>query len=147
MQTDARLYNCHLCHCQVIVCRHCDRGQIYCSSQCASKARRLSCRAAAKRYQNTYQGRLKHAARQHRYRVRIAQRVKKVTHQGSKKNTIYGVLPTTSNQVNQPVTDAIKAELCCHFCKRIVSDCLRTGFIRHSHSDMTLRCQRIAQGP
>jgi len=75
----ARLYVCLRCRAQVLVCSHCDRGQIYCAGACAQEARQRSRQAAGKRYQATYRGRLNHAARAGRYRARQ----KIVTHQGS----------------------------------------------------------------
>jgi hypothetical protein len=46
----------------------CDRGQVYCTGDCAKKARRQSMREAGRRYQASQKGRLAHAARQRRYR-------------------------------------------------------------------------------
>jgi hypothetical protein len=56
----------------------CDRGQVYCTGECAKKARRQSMREAGRRYQASKKGRQAHAARQSRYREkkrRIAPRV------------------------------------------------------------------------
>ena len=75
MESTARLYNCARCHCQVIICSYCDRGNIYCDKSCADLARKTSLRKAGKRYQRSYRGRLKHAERQRHYRARC----KKVT--------------------------------------------------------------------
>ena len=77
--TTTRFFLCAGCRAQVLVCRRCDRGQIYCASACAQEARQRSRQAAGKRYQATYRGRLNHAARAGRYRARQ----KIVTHQGS----------------------------------------------------------------
>jgi hypothetical protein len=79
MEITARLFNCARCRCQVAICSRCDRGNIYCSPRCSQRARRESQRAAGRRYQNTFQGRLAHAERQRRYRARRQE----VTHQGS----------------------------------------------------------------
>jgi hypothetical protein len=46
----------------------CDRGQVYCTGDCAKKARRQSMREAGRRYQASKKGRLAHAARQRKYR-------------------------------------------------------------------------------
>jgi hypothetical protein len=46
----------------------CDRGQVYCTGDCAKKARRQSMREAGRRYQASKKGQLAHAARQRRYR-------------------------------------------------------------------------------
>ena len=80
----ARLFVCTGCRRQVLICRCCDRGQIYCAGNCAPHARRRSLLAAGRRYQTSRRGRLAHAVRASRYRARG----KKVTHHGSP------VLPT-----------------------------------------------------
>ena len=64
---------------QVIVCRCCDRGQIYCAAECARQARQESQRAAAQRYQASLSWPARAAERSRRYRARQ----KIVTHQGS----------------------------------------------------------------
>jgi hypothetical protein len=75
-----RLYSCGRCACQVRICRGCDHGNQYCASECAAVRRRESRRRAGARYQLSYRGALRHAARQRTWRLRQAQ---KVTHQGS----------------------------------------------------------------
>jgi hypothetical protein len=77
--TPARLYVCVRCRTQVLICRCCDRGQIYCASGCAREVRSDAQRAAGRRYQASRRGRLTHAARARRWRARR----KNVTHQGS----------------------------------------------------------------
>jgi hypothetical protein len=44
----ARLFLCARCRAQVVICRDCDRGQIYCTSRCAQDARRNAQRAAGR---------------------------------------------------------------------------------------------------
>ena len=80
MQSSARVFNCARCRCPVVICSHCDRGNLYCGKRCSETARRQSRREASERYQKTRRGRRAHAERQRRYRQR---RRKKVTHQGS----------------------------------------------------------------
>ena len=75
----ARFFLCCLCRQQVLICSHCDRGQIYCAGDCRGYGRRMRRREAASRYQRSRQGRFNHAARSRRYRARQ----KIVTHQGS----------------------------------------------------------------
>ena len=75
-----RLYSCRRCAQQVRICRRCDRGHQYCAGECARIRRGESLRRAAQRYQQSYRGACRHAARQRAWRVRHAQ---KVTHQGS----------------------------------------------------------------
>lgn len=69
MKCVARLYDCLSCMTKVIICSNCDRGNVYCV-QCAPIAKAKSKKAAAKRYQNSRQGRLNHAKRQRAYRQR-----------------------------------------------------------------------------
>ena len=76
MENSGRLFNCCHCKCQVFICSHCDRGNIYCR-QCSASMRKKSVQAAGKKYQSTFLGKSKHAARQSRYRQSL---VKKVTH-------------------------------------------------------------------
>lgn len=86
----ARLFLCVRCRQQVVLCSHCDHGQVYCSPVCSLAARREHRRHSAQRYQGSRRGRLKHAARTACWRRR--QRalcvagtevgVNKVTHQG-----------------------------------------------------------------
>jgi hypothetical protein len=91
----ARRFVCARCRAPVLVCSHCDRGQIYCAGGCSATARQLRQRDAARRYQDSLRGRFKHAARTQRWRGRqavlaisaatsAAQSVtQSVTHQGS----------------------------------------------------------------
>jgi hypothetical protein len=86
----ARLFLCARCRDQVLLCSHCDRGQQYCSRACSSVSRRERRREAAKRYQSSRRGQLKHAARAARWRQRhrslrnpgSIDDADKVTHQG-----------------------------------------------------------------
>ena len=71
----ARLYNCARCHCQVVICGRCDRGNIYCPN-CAPVAFRESHRRADAEYQKTDRGKQNHKARQQRY-------LEKMTDKGS----------------------------------------------------------------
>jgi len=79
-QESYRLYSCRRCARQVRICRRCDRGNRYCADGCAQIRRRESRCRASERYQQSYHGGLKHAARQRDWRQRQQQ---KVTHQGS----------------------------------------------------------------
>ena len=79
-QESYRLYSCRCCAKQVRICGRCDRGNRYCAEGCAQIRRRESRCRASDRYQQSYRGALKHAARQRAWRRRERQ---KVTHQGS----------------------------------------------------------------
>ena len=87
MKNAARLFACASCHRQVVLCRRCDHGNIYCSRGCGDRARQHAQRLAGRRYQDSRRGRHKHAQRQRRYRERRRRRapekrlrVQKVTH-------------------------------------------------------------------
>ena len=90
MARSARLFLCARCRDQVLLCSHCDRGQLYCSPACSLAGRRERRRQTAQRYQHSRGGRLKHAARsacwrQRRRSLRQASAggdIDKVTHQG-----------------------------------------------------------------
>ena len=90
MLRSARLFLCVRCRAQVLLCSHCDRGQVYCTRTCSFAARRERRRHTAKRYQDSRGGRLKHAARTAIWRKRRRSQqlasaggdIDKVTHQG-----------------------------------------------------------------
>ena len=119
MNPIARLYQCALCHIQTIICAWCDRGNIYCSEGCSTSARSASCRASNRRYQNTFKGRQKHAARQSSYRIRQ----KKVTDQGSPS-------PLTNDLLPKATDERIKLPSHCHFCGRACDVFVRCRFLR-----------------
>ena len=60
------------CGRRFFICSRCDRGQVYCSSNCREKARRQQLRAANLRHQQSEEGRLDHRDRQRAYRQRLA---------------------------------------------------------------------------
>jgi len=152
-----RLYICGRCAQQVRICRDCDRGNRYCAHGCAQIRRDESLRRAAERYQQSYGGACKHAARQIGWRLRHAY---KVTHQGSQPSAVaLIVVPTstatpmeapyanTASVKPQPHTAALEARLsirrkrwplrhagsaeprCC-FCGCVLSDFARLGPLR-----------------
>lgn len=124
MNNTARLFNCASCRCQTIICTHCDRGNIYCGSDCARKLRTQNHRIANRIYQKTFRGSQKHAARQKRYRLRKKQ---KVTDQGSALISQNDLLPATENDTKKITSE----QMHCHFCKKIVSHYLRNGYLRY----------------
>jgi hypothetical protein len=71
------------CHAVFWICRHCDRGQRYCSRVCRTLARLQQRRSANRRHQRSLEGRLDHRDRQRRYRCRWAQDRPRVTGQAS----------------------------------------------------------------
>jgi len=130
MENTARLYHCARCHRQVMICRQCDRGNIYCPDGCAEAARRDSLRAAGRRYQQSRQGRVKHAERQRRYRARR----RKVTHHGSLVWWVDDSLcpgperSAHSNKAGSAPLDGIQ----CHFCRRACRPFLRQDFLHRA---------------
>jgi len=126
----ARLFLCRDCRVQVIVCGCCDRGQIYCRTGCAPRARRRSLLAAGQRYQASPAGRRAHAARQGRYRAHH----QIVTHQGSPRSAAGDLLapdatipaPDDSFSPGQARPPAPR----CHWCGRPCLPWLRQEFLR-----------------
>lgn len=72
-----RFFFCARCRTPTHVCRRCDRGQIYCSRDCSSEARRSRQRETRARYQASPRGRQMHVERSRRYRAK-----QRVTDQG-----------------------------------------------------------------
>ncbi len=141
METSARLYNCARCHQQVILCSHCDYGNIYCFDGCAQEAKILSLREANKRYRESPLGRQNAARRQAEFRQRNRLEEssdpssepspeKKVTHQGSEEEP--APAPIASESIEGDV-----GEYHCHCCGRPVDFYLRSGFIRHQHNTLS----------
>ena len=58
------------CHQVFWICRHCDRGQHYCSHPCRLQTRRQQHRLANRRHQQSPEGRQDHRDRQRAYRRR-----------------------------------------------------------------------------
>ena len=135
MCSSGRLYNCVGCQRQVIICSHCDRGNIYCSGYCSEQSRREKHREAAERYQSSHQGRRLHAQRQQHYRQRQKE---KVTHQGSPARTACDSITTgLKTEISQPAAPLFskKTGFVCHFCGVQCSEYLRWDFLRRrSHS-------------
>lgn len=117
------------CHAVFWICRHCDRGQRYCSPACRAQARLQQRRRANRRHQQSPEGRLDHRDRQREYRKRCAQRTPpaRVTDQGSLSIASSGTMPewdTPSTPAAIPASSA--------------PDLLRRG--PHSRPCLRLRC-------
>ncbi len=119
MKKSARLFTCVLCRSQVIICSDCDRGNIYCGTNCSQPARVHSLRMANQLYQKSFRGKQKHAERQRRYRAR---KNKKVTDQGSPALPTNDLLPRVPNERTTTVN-------VCNFCGKSCSLFIRTGFL------------------
>jgi hypothetical protein len=100
MDDSHRIFHCVRCSTQVILCRSCDRGNIYCSAICADEQRRKSLQRASKRYQGSDIGKSKHALRQAKYRERLAEANQKVTHQGSNFAAVSSPVVTGNDALN-----------------------------------------------
>lgn len=134
MELTPRLFLCALCYEQVIICTHCDRGNIYCSVSCSSTARKNSLREAGSRYQRSHNGRLNHALRQRHYMQRLRQFKNKMTHQGSIGTTSDGLLPLVKNKATKTCKRHISGPIICCLCSSIVSPLLRSRFLRYGIS-------------
>jgi len=152
METTARIYNCVRCHRQVVLCSHCDRGNIYCFGECSQQARQDSCRDANRRYRQSRKGRFNAALRQAKYRRQQQQDLaldpapeQKVTHHGStedptsvsitvvsEKSSLLQKHATAVGPSDLKVT--IDGETHCHCCGRTVSPYLRSRYMRQRHS-------------
>ena len=142
MEPTSRLFLCAHCRKQVIICRRCDRGQIYCAEGCSQIARVSSLRAAARRYQQSRPGRIKHAERTRRYR----RRQQKVTHQGSEPAAEDDLLATSSPMMRK--SDVLEAQpvvqgtVRCHFCGQCCSVFVRQSFLRHQREPNIVKLNR-----
>ncbi len=126
----ARLFLCTRCRTQVLICSRCDRGQIYCAGSCAQEARRDAQRVAGRRYQMSRRGRLAHAARARRYRVRQ----KNVTHQGSPPLPSHDCLsPGSAVSASKPPPPGElpwPSSWRCHWCRSRCPRLVRRDFLR-----------------
>ena len=139
MCRSARLYNCARCHHQVIICSHCDRGNIYCSGHCSTQSRLEKQQEANCRYQSTAKGRHGHATRQQHYRQRQKQ---KVTYQGSVDLASYDLLhaePEGDKTVKKAATSPLLTDQSahvCHFCGCRCMQSLRWVFLHQQASQV-----------
>jgi hypothetical protein len=124
--SSARLFLCNHCRQQVIICRRCDRGQVYCSPVYALEVRRRNQRDARRRYQATDRGRRMHADRNRKYRARGS----RVTDQ----SWTFSPQPETARAAamatQPPVMIAARRITACDLCGNPVSDRVRLSPIR-----------------
>lgn len=133
----ARLFWCERCRAQVLICSHCDRGNVYCAD-CAREARRRSQREAGRRYQASRRGRFNHAMRSRRYRARK----NNVTHQGSPPDRTDDLLVVSLVVVamNPASTDRIsRPRWHCHCCGRRCPEFVRRAFLQRRRDSWTNR--------
>ena len=117
-----RLFLCAGCRRQSLVCRRCDRGEVYCGRGCATEARRGWQREARRRHQATDRGRQMHAERSRKYRTRG----RRVTDQG---RASAGIASAGHPSVGHP---AMKARIAVNIATGLGSACHRCG---HSVAD------------
>ena len=133
-----RWFVCGRCRVQVLLCRRCDRGQIYCGPRCSMAARRGFQRAAGQRHQSSRGGRVLHAARSKRWRLRVAQRALLkvapadfVTHQGSLGASADAPLAPCDPDPAAPVEPSIPSALRCRRCGCALPSWVRSRFVRY----------------
>jgi hypothetical protein len=130
MESTGRIFKCARCFKQVIICSRCDRGQRYCSPDCSETARNHSQRAASHRYQQSREGRIKHALRMRLYRLRK----QIVTHQGSQPWVPNGLLQTNPADTRKadaaPFQSVVTRRIQCHFCGCHCSEFVRLDFLQ-----------------
>lgn len=68
--TPFRLARCRRCQVLFALCRHCDRGQVYCGPGCSVPARTECLRRARRRHRQSPEGRLDHRDRERERRRR-----------------------------------------------------------------------------
>lgn len=144
MEPTSRLYQCLLCHEQVVICSKCDHGQIYCGRRCSTVARANSLKSARSRYQSTFNGKRNHAASQARYRMRLS---KKVMDHGSPPTHQHASIVLLENNSKKIEKRQVKSFTVCCFCKKPVSGWFRKHFLRRRGHQKDIGSQAIPQAP
>jgi hypothetical protein len=142
MNTSSRLFNCLRCHRQVMICRSCDRGHIYCGNTCSRQSRQASVKSSRERYQKSFKGKLNNAKRQQRFRTRQKEKVTHHTSQETRHASSSMQLKKT-RRVKSNVTDGKH----CHFCGESLSGFFRRFFSRHPAGSRRRLKHRSPRGP
>ena len=124
--SSCRLFLCNHCRQQVVICRRCDRGQVYCGPDCALEVRRRNQRDARRRYQTTERGRRMHADRSRNYRARG----RRVTDQGPALSQQPHTAPAAAVAAQPHAMIAVRRLTACNRCSNPVSDWVRLSPIR-----------------
>jgi hypothetical protein len=104
---------CRWCKAVFYVCRHCWRGQAYCSAACRLCARKTSHRKAQRRYRQSAKGRRAHRLAENRRRRRKNQAtLKNLDDQASTLSISVGMLTEKSASFLSATAAS------CHFCGR-----------------------------
>jgi hypothetical protein len=156
VQETIRRFLCAGCRVAAYVCTACDRGQRYCSDECALAARRRLQRESDRRYQSSERGRLKHAERARRYR----QRRRSVTEQGAVESPKQDESSTSApHEVSTPPSSAeetattlasqssiddkaLFGQVSCHFCRRWCDQWIRHAPLRPRRSGPRRKSRR-----
>lgn len=146
-EASGRLYQCHRCFCQVVICSHCDRGNIYCGTRCRGSARSERQKLAGQRYQSSSRGRQKHAARQARYRIRQIEKVEKVTHRSSPDLPLNDLLSLPPEGHAGTAILNIKKMDSCFFCNKHLHPALRIDFLNRDTCRITALGPAFPSGP
>jgi len=137
----ARLYRCARCGSLTTICSRCDRGNRYCGD-CAPLARREARQRAAKRYQQSPEGRRRHAARQRRYRERKREEEEKVTHKGiaADRHVVAAVEELRAAETSPHALCSRTFEvIVCGLCSGVCSDFLRREFRQRTDRRQSFR--------
>ena len=143
-QEAIRRFLCAACRVTVFLCTTCDRGQRYCSVECARSTRRRSHRESDRRYQSSERGRLKHAERSRRYR----QRRRSVTDHSpaaSPESDVSSIgatggvsIAVSDEKTAAPLASTSlideKSQIKCHFCRRWCDPWVRHAPLRDRKS-------------
>jgi hypothetical protein len=124
--SSCRLFLCGRCGRQAVICRRCDRGQVYCGPDCALEVRRRNQREARRRYQATDRGRRMHADRSREYRARG----RGVTDQGPTPTQQPKTGRAAAKATQSPVTTAARPITACCRCGNPASAMLRLAPLR-----------------
>jgi len=127
-ETSCRMLRCARCRSQVLICRRCDRGQIYCIETCAQEARRDRQKEARQRCQATPRGRAMHADRNRHYRARR----QRVTDHGLSMAHQVGLSPGLVVET-APSSGMSSEHRRCHHCGHPASAYLRLSALRGRH--------------
>ena len=142
MTINCRFFLCVGCCKQVLICSYCDHGQRYCSNECSKSARTRSLRAANTRYQQSLRGRIRHAERTRRYRLKK----NKVTYQGSLpacSNDLLTEKPEPESQLEGvPSQPSHESTHQCHFCGVICSEFVRYNFLQRNRASTFVKPNR-----
>jgi len=140
---NARFVICTACYHQFFICSYCDHGNIYCSKNCSSLARKKFQKDAGKRYQGSLNGRHHHADRQRRYRARK----NIVTHHGSKPQSLHVSLSTKTHNQTVALAKIIIKKYYCYFCGKPCMEFVRLGFLRKNDNKKVRNSSLRPQAP